>query len=94
MSTTIPAKRMQLSGVAPKQYAAIFSDGHAPDEVWERASASFQENELGALVFAITTINGWNRILITARVEPGALLRRAVSRAGERDGGTLARHVL
>jgi AhpD family alkylhydroperoxidase len=147
MSTTIPAERMQLSEIAPKQYAAIFrlsnsieldrelrelidlrasqingcafcldmhwkdaraagaaegrlymldawressvysdreraalelceaitlvSEGHVPDEVWERARASFDEGELGQLVFAITTINAWNRIQITARVEPG-----------------------
>jgi AhpD family alkylhydroperoxidase len=147
MTTPIPAERMQLSEIAPKQYAAIFrlsnsieldrelrelidlrasqingcafcldmhwkdaraagaveerlymldawressvysdreraalelceaitliTDGHVPDWVWERASASFDEHELGQLVFAITTINAWSRILITARVEPG-----------------------
>jgi AhpD family alkylhydroperoxidase len=147
MTTTIPAERMQLSAVAPKQYAALFrlsssieldrelrelidlrasqingcgfcldmhwkdaraagaaeerlymlgawressvytdreraalelceaitlvSDGHVPDAVWERACASFDESELSQLVFAITTINAWNRIQITTRVEPG-----------------------
>jgi hypothetical protein len=39
--------------------------------VWERASASFDEDELSQLVFAITTINAWNRILITTRAQPG-----------------------
>ena len=147
MRTTIPAERMQLSALAPKQYAAVFrlsssieldralrelidvrasqingcafcldmhwkdaraageveerlymldawressvysdrdraalelceaimliSDRHVPDEVWERARASFGEGELAQLVLAITTINAWNRILITTRVEPG-----------------------
>jgi AhpD family alkylhydroperoxidase len=49
----------------------LISDGHVPDEVWERASASFHEYELSHFVFAITMINAWNRILITTRVEPG-----------------------
>jgi AhpD family alkylhydroperoxidase len=147
MRTTIPAERMQLSALAPKQYAAVFrlsssieldralrelidvrasqingcafcldmhwkdaraageveerlymldawressvysdrdraalelceaitliSDRHVPDEVWERARASLGEGELAQLVLAITTINAWNRILITTRVEPG-----------------------
>jgi AhpD family alkylhydroperoxidase len=147
MPTTIPARRLQLSDVAAKQYAAMFrlstsieldpglrhlidvrvsqingcafcvdmhwkdaraageteermymldawretalyddqeraalelceaitfiSDGHVPDDVWERARAAFDDQELGQVVFAITVVNAWNRLLITARVEPG-----------------------
>jgi AhpD family alkylhydroperoxidase len=47
------------------------ADGHVPDAVWERACAVFSEDELAQLVFAITAINAWNRLMITARVEPG-----------------------
>ena len=147
MPTTIPAKRLQLSEVSAKQYAAMFrlsssieldptlrhlidvcasqingcafcidmhwkdarvsgeseermymldswrecalyddreraalelceamtkiSDEHVPDDVWERARAAFDDRELGQLLFAITAINAWNRLLIAARVEPG-----------------------
>lgn len=147
MSATIPARRMQLSELAPRQYAAMFrlessiepprevgdlvkvrasqingcafcidmhgkearaageseerlyalpawresplysareraalelceaitliADGHVPDEVFERASAAFSPQELAQLVFAITAINAWNRLMLTARVEPG-----------------------
>jgi AhpD family alkylhydroperoxidase len=49
----------------------LVSDGHVPDPVWERARSVFDEEELGQLVFAITAINAWNRLMITARVEPG-----------------------
>jgi AhpD family alkylhydroperoxidase len=49
----------------------LVSDGHVPDEVWDRASAIFGEDELAQLVFAITAINAWNRLMITSRVEPG-----------------------
>jgi AhpD family alkylhydroperoxidase len=46
-------------------------DGHVPDATWERARAAFPEEELAQLVFAITAINAWNRLMITARVQPG-----------------------
>jgi AhpD family alkylhydroperoxidase len=147
MSTPIPAGRMQLAELAPKQYAAMFrlsasvalepelrelvdvrasqingcafcidmhwkdaraageseerlymldawresplytareraalelceamtliGDGHVPDAVWERARATFDDDELGRLVFAIAAINTWNRLMITSRAEPG-----------------------
>ena len=41
------------------------------DEVWERASAHFDADELAQVVFAITVINAWNRLCVTTRVEPG-----------------------
>jgi AhpD family alkylhydroperoxidase len=49
----------------------LVAEGHVPDEVWDGAAAMFSENELMQLVFAITAINAWNRLAITARVEPG-----------------------
>jgi AhpD family alkylhydroperoxidase len=49
----------------------LIADGQVPDEVWERASAAFGEEELGQLVVAITAINSWNRLMITTRAEPG-----------------------
>jgi AhpD family alkylhydroperoxidase len=49
----------------------LVADGQVPDAVWERARSAFEDEELGQLVFAITAINAWNRLMITARVEPG-----------------------
>jgi AhpD family alkylhydroperoxidase len=49
----------------------LISDGHVPDPVWERARDAFEDAELAELVFAIVTINAWNRLAITTRVEPG-----------------------
>jgi hypothetical protein len=37
----------------------------------ERARAHFNEQEMIALVFALTTINAWNRLAITMRTEVG-----------------------
>lgn len=42
-----------------------------PDEVWEAAAGQFDEDELAQLVFAITAINAWNRLMISTGVEPG-----------------------
>jgi AhpD family alkylhydroperoxidase len=47
------------------------TEGHVPDKVWERANSQFDEQELIALVFTLTTINAWNRLAITARSEAG-----------------------
>ncbi|UXN32839.1 MULTISPECIES: carboxymuconolactone decarboxylase family protein [Micrococcaceae] len=40
------------------------------DEVWNAAAEEFSEEEIGNLIFAIATINVWNRIAITTRIEP------------------------
>jgi len=45
--------------------------GHVPDDVWDRARAAFPGAELAQLVFQITAINAWNRLMITSRTEPG-----------------------
>jgi AhpD family alkylhydroperoxidase len=47
------------------------TEGHVPDEVWERAKSQFNEQELTALVITVTTINAWNRLAITTRVDVG-----------------------
>ncbi len=49
----------------------LVGDGHVPDVVWDRAAGLFDEKELIHLMFAITSINSWNRLSITARLEPG-----------------------
>jgi len=49
----------------------LVAAGHVPDEVWDRARGAFEEAELAQLVFTVTAINAWNRLMITTRVEPG-----------------------
>ncbi|MET8043201.1 carboxymuconolactone decarboxylase family protein [Micromonospora sp. NPDC005215] len=43
-----------------------------PDEVWDTAAKVWSEKELADLVIAIATINVWNRIGVTMRLEPPA----------------------
>lgn len=46
-------------------------DGHVSDAVWQRAAEQFDEDQLAQLVFAIASINAWNRLMIAARAQPG-----------------------
>ncbi len=43
-----------------------------PDEVWERASAHYDEQGLSALLIAITAVNVWNRLNAATRQVAGA----------------------
>jgi AhpD family alkylhydroperoxidase len=49
----------------------LIADDHIPDEVWEEAAARLSESELANFTYEITAINAWNRLMITARVQPG-----------------------
>ncbi len=57
------------------------SETGVPDDVYELARAQFSDKELVALSFAVVAINGWNRIAIAFRAEPGTYrpARRAQS---------------
>ncbi|MET0725796.1 MAG: carboxymuconolactone decarboxylase family protein [Leifsonia sp.] len=43
------------------------ADTHVPDAVVAAARAEFSDDEIGALLAAIVTINAWNAIAVTAR---------------------------
>lgn len=47
--------------------------GPVSDEAWAEAKEHFTEEELGALVVAIATINTWNRFGTILRTVPGSL---------------------
>jgi AhpD family alkylhydroperoxidase len=38
-----------------------------PDEVWEEAARHYEDDQLGALVLSIATINAWNRLNAATR---------------------------
>jgi alkylhydroperoxidase family enzyme len=48
----------------------LVAESHIPDHVWD-AAASLSESELANVVYEATVINAWNRLMITARVQPG-----------------------
>jgi AhpD family alkylhydroperoxidase len=47
------------------------TEGHAPDEVYERVKQHFSPEELANLSLVIVTINAWNRLGIAFRITPG-----------------------
>jgi AhpD family alkylhydroperoxidase len=50
-------------------------NGHVPDAVYDRAAAVFDDRELGQVIAMAVTINAWNRINVTIRQEPRAVLK-------------------
>src|SRR6187399_2990459 len=49
----------------------LITEGHVPDEVYDRVRQEFSEDELAHLSLAVVAINGWNRLNIAARTVPG-----------------------
>lgn len=45
--------------------------GHVSDEVYERVRKHFTEKELVDLTMVLVAINGWNRLSIAFRTDPG-----------------------
>ncbi|EKF21949.1 alkylhydroperoxidase AhpD family core domain protein [Mycolicibacterium hassiacum DSM 44199] len=43
---------------------------HVSDEVYRQAAAVFSERELGQVIALAATINAWNRIGVTTRLQP------------------------
>jgi len=44
---------------------------HVPDDVYDEARRHFSEEELVNLTWAVVVINGWNRVAVSFRSEPG-----------------------
>jgi AhpD family alkylhydroperoxidase len=49
----------------------LVSIDQVPDEVWNAAASVLKEDQLAAVIGAVITINGWNRIAIATRMTPG-----------------------
>jgi AhpD family alkylhydroperoxidase len=47
------------------------SQTHAPDSAYDIVRSQFSEREIADLTLGIVAINGWNRLAIAARSEPG-----------------------
>jgi AhpD family alkylhydroperoxidase len=48
------------------------AETHVPDDVFERVSRQFKEEEIVALTFAVVVINSWNRLAISLRPPVGS----------------------
>ncbi|MBJ6725567.1 carboxymuconolactone decarboxylase family protein [Geomonas sp. Red875] len=61
----------ERAALAWTEAVTLVTDGHVPDEVYEKAREEFSDRELAFLTLAVVAINGWNRLGIAFRAEPG-----------------------
>jgi AhpD family alkylhydroperoxidase len=61
----------ERAALAWTEALTLIADRGVSDDVYQEARAHFSERELAALTMAIVAINGWNRIAISTRMEPG-----------------------
>ena len=61
----------ERAALAWTEAVTLIADSHVPDELYEQVRQSFNETELANLTFALVAINGWNRLAISLRTEPG-----------------------
>jgi AhpD family alkylhydroperoxidase len=60
----------ERAALALTEAITLLGDGHVPDGVYARAAAVFTDRELGQVIAMAVTINAWNRINVTIRLEP------------------------
>jgi AhpD family alkylhydroperoxidase len=61
----------ERAALAWTEAVTLIADSHVPDELYEEVRQYFNETELANLTFALVAINGWNRLAISFRTEPG-----------------------
>ena len=61
----------ERAALAWTEAVTLVGETHVPDEEYEAARRHFSEEELVNLTWAVVTINGWNRMAIAFRSQPG-----------------------
>ena len=61
----------ERAALAWTEAVTLIADNHVPDDLYEEVRQHFNETELVNLTFALVAINGWNRLAISFRTEPG-----------------------
>lgn len=62
----------ERAALAWTEAMTLISNNDIPDTLYTSATEHFSEKELLALTMAIVAINGWNRLAIGFRKEPGS----------------------
>ncbi|MEO3875712.1 carboxymuconolactone decarboxylase family protein [Nonomuraea sp. B12E4] len=60
----------ERAALAFTEAATRLSTDDITDEIWGRAAAVFDEQQLAALVVAVASINAWNRVGVATRLTP------------------------
>jgi AhpD family alkylhydroperoxidase len=61
----------ERAALAWTEAITLIADNHVPDDLYEEVRQYFNETELVNLTLALVAINGWNRLAISFRTEPG-----------------------
>ncbi len=61
----------ERAALAWTEAVTLIAATHVPDELYEQVRQHFREEELVPLTLAVVAINGWNRLAISFRTEPG-----------------------
>lgn len=62
----------ERAALAWTEAMTLISENDMSDALYEEVAQHFSEKEMMALTMAIVAINGWNRLAISFRVEPGS----------------------
>lgn len=57
----------ERAALALTETVTLIAAAGVPDEVYREAARHFEPAELAALIMAVVTINGWNRIQVTSQ---------------------------
>jgi len=60
----------ERAALALTEAVTLVAESHVPDEVYDEARQQFSDKEVVDLAYAIFTINAWNRLAITFRMQP------------------------
>jgi AhpD family alkylhydroperoxidase len=66
----------ERAALAWTEAVTLLTGGFVPDAVYEQVSQHFSEAELITLTMAVATINTWNRLNVSFRVEAGSYRSR------------------
>jgi AhpD family alkylhydroperoxidase len=61
----------ERAALAWTEAVTLIAETHVPDALYEQVRQHFDEEELVNLTLAVVEINGWNRLAISFRTEPG-----------------------
>lgn len=60
----------ERAALALTEAVTLIAGNHVPDSVYDEAARHFDNKQIGELIMAIVTINGWNRIAIATGMMP------------------------
>jgi AhpD family alkylhydroperoxidase len=61
----------ERAALAWTEAVTFVASGHVPDAVHDEVRRQFSDKEIADLTVAVSVINGWNRLAIASRTEPG-----------------------